>query len=301
MRKEFADTIISLSKTKQNLIFLTADLGFMALENVREVMGERFVNVGVSEQNMVSMAAAMAHEGLQVICYNIAPFAVFRPAEQIRLDVCLHAKNVKIVGNGGGYGYGIMGATHHAIEDIAVMSAFQNMRCYIPFCNEDVAGAVNEMLSHDYPSYLRLGYGVLPAGRLLPDFVPIRQLAGGDQLTVIGMGPVLNNTAKALENIAEADVFAVSELPLTTITEELRESITKTGKVLVVEEHVQRGGLGEHLALHLAMSGIRYTFVHCHAKGYENGLYGSQDYHQKQNGLDAASLAITINTMLYGN
>ena len=272
----------------------------MALENVREAMGERFVNCGVSEQNMVSMAAAMAHEGLQVICYSIAPFAVFRPAEQIRLDVCIHHKNVKIVGNGGGYGYGIMGSTHHAIEDIAVMSAFQNMRCYIPFCNEDVEGAVNAMLSHEQPSYLRLGFGALPANWSLPDFSPVRKLASGAQLTVVGMGPVLNNAAKALEGFAEADVFAVSELPLLTLPAEFKESVAKTKKVLVIEEHTQRGGLGEHLALHFALSRMDCQFIHCYAKAYENGLFGSQTYHQKQNGLDSETLAQTMKSIIYG-
>jgi len=300
MRKEFSNTITSLANVKPNLVFLTGDLGFMALENVREALGDRFVNAGVSEQNMVSMAAAMAHEGLQVICYSIAPFAVFRPVEQIRLDVCIHKKNVKIVGNGGGYGYGIMGSTHHAIEDIAVVSAFQHMRCYIPFCNEDVEGAVNALLSHEHPSYLRLGFGALPSGWSLPDFSPIRKLASGAQLTIVGMGPVLNNAAKALENLAEADVFAVSELPLSTLSEELKESVAKTKKVLVLEEHVQRGGLGEHLALHFALSEMNCKFVHCYAKGYENGLYGSQSYHQKQNGLDVETLIQTIKSMLYG-
>ena len=99
MRREFSKTIATIAKEKSNLIFLTGDLGFMALENVRQIMGDRFVNVGVSEQNMISMAAAMAYENLQVICYSIAPFVTFRPEEQIRLDVCLHNKNVKIVGN----------------------------------------------------------------------------------------------------------------------------------------------------------------------------------------------------------
>src|SRR5690242_17673469 len=102
---------------------LTGDLGYQALEGVREKLKDRFINAGVSEQNMVSVAAALASEGLEPLCYSIAPFAVFRPAEQIRLDVCLHGLGVKIVGNGGGYGYGIMGSTHHAIEDVAVLSS----------------------------------------------------------------------------------------------------------------------------------------------------------------------------------
>ncbi len=119
MRKEFSAVVEKIAARDRKVIFLTGDLGFMALENVQRAIGKRFINAGVSEQNMVSMAAALALEGLTPICYSIAPFLVFRPAEQIRLDVCLHDMDVKLVGNGGGYGYGIMGATHHAIEDIA--------------------------------------------------------------------------------------------------------------------------------------------------------------------------------------
>ena len=298
MRKEFSKVIERISTEKHNLIFLTGDLGFLALENIREVIGDRFVNTGVSEQNMVSMAAALAHEGLQVICYSIAPFAVFRPAEQIRLDVCLHKKNVKIVGNGGGYGYGIMGATHHAIEDIAVMSSFQNMHCYIPFCNEDTEGVIEEMLSHDSPSYLRLGYGLLPDGWTIPEFSPIRNIIHGNKITVVGMGPVLCNVSKALDNKFDADIFAVSELPIRNLPKELIESITKTKKLLVLEEHVQRGGLGEHIALHFVKSNIQCEFVHRYANGYKNNLYGSQKYHQQQCGLDFKSIKETIKALI---
>jgi len=299
MRKEFATTIEQLAREKSNLIFLTGDLGFMALEEVRDTMGDRFVNGGVSEQNIVSMAAAMAHEGLQVICYSIAPFIVFRPAEQIRLDVCLHNKNVKIVGNGGGYGYGIMGATHHAIEDIAVLSSFQNMHCYIPVCNEDVESVTKAMLSHALPSYLRLGYGILPSGWNLPSFAPIRQLAKGNKITIVGMGPVLCNVANALQENDLADVFAVSEIPLVELSNELIESISRTRKVLVIEEHVKRGGLGEHLAYHIISHPIT-SYHHCYARAYENGLYGSQKYHQQQCGLDTGSLKQTIQMIING-
>src|SRR5439155_6887542 len=107
-------------------------------------------------QNMISAAAGMASEGLSPICYSIAPFAVFRPAEQIRLDVCLHHLNVKIVGNGGGYGYGIMGATHHALEDVGMLSSFQGLSCYLPATGADVAGTADAMMQQRGPSYLRL-------------------------------------------------------------------------------------------------------------------------------------------------
>ena len=138
MRKEFSKSMEKVAAFDSSVIFLTGDLGFMALENLRAVMGARFINAGVSEQNLVSMAAGLSSQGFTVLCYSIAPFAVFRPAEQIRIDVCLHNMNVKIIGNGGGYGYGVMGPTHHAIEDYGIMLTLPNMRVFIPAFDEDV-------------------------------------------------------------------------------------------------------------------------------------------------------------------
>jgi transketolase C-terminal domain/subunit len=90
----------------------------------------------------------------------------------------------------------------------------------------------------------------------------------------------------------------VSELPLHALSTELQQSIAETGKLLVVEEHVQRGGLGEHLALLLLESGVRCKLFHHCARGYENGQYGSQNYHQKQNQLDKDALRQTITNIL---
>src|SRR6516225_2311057 len=137
MRNAFCSALVSLNMTKQ-FVFMTGDLGFMALEPLESVMGERFINAGVAEQNMVTVAAGLASGGEQCWVYSIAPFVYGRQFEQIRNDICLHDFDVKLVGNGGGYGYGVMGATHHAIEDIAVLSPFQNMKCYVPYCNEQV-------------------------------------------------------------------------------------------------------------------------------------------------------------------
>ena len=300
MRKEFAQHIEKIATENEKVIFLTGDLGFMALENVKKAIGKRFVNAGVSEQNMISMEASLAYEGLLPICYSIAPFTVFRPAEQIRVDVCLHNLNVKIIGNGGGYGYGIMGATHHAIEDIAILSPFQNMRCFVPSCNEDVATTIDGMFAYNGPSYLRLGYGEKPSQMDLPSFTPIRQIAKGDKITIIGMGPIVVNVFKALEQLgAIADVFAVAEIPVLELSAELKNSISKTGKLIVLEEHVSRGGIGENLACLLLKANRHCAFSHLHAHGYENGLYGSQAFHQQINLLDSESIINEIKGMLH--
>lgn len=300
MRKEFAQAIEKLAVSNEKIIFLTGDLGFMALESLRDAMGDRFVNAGVSEQNMITLAASLAYENLIPVCYSIAPFIVFRPAEQIRIDVCLHNLNVKLIGNGGGFGYGIMGATHHAIEDLAVLSSFQNMHCYIPFCNEDVAGAVDKMFEYNGPSYLRLGYGSKPVGILSETFSPIRKLATGEKITVVGIGPVILNVLQAVSDkgLHVADVFAVSEIPVFELTEELKKSLRKTKKLIVVEEHTRRGGLGENLAPLILEEQIICRFSHCYVIGYPNGLSGSQAYHQEINGLDRDSLRLEIEKMI---
>src|SRR6478735_6285888 len=132
MRAEFAQAMVALFAQRNDLVFVTADLGYAALEGVAESFGERFINTGVAEQNAVSLAAGLARAGHLPWVYSAAVFAALRPYEQIRNDVCLHELPVKIVGNGGGYAYGIMGATHHALEDVGAMRALPNIRLYLP-------------------------------------------------------------------------------------------------------------------------------------------------------------------------
>src|SRR5687768_4065332 len=105
-------TVLCERAREPDFVFLTGDLGFMALEPVRAAAGARFINAGIAEQNMVTVAAGLARSGLKPWVYSIAPFVFARPFEQIRNDVCLHGLPVFLVGNGGGYAYGVMGATH---------------------------------------------------------------------------------------------------------------------------------------------------------------------------------------------
>src|SRR5665213_3311855 len=103
MRNVFCRAMIDAA-ADESVIFLTGDLGFKALESLRDRMGRRFINAGVAEQNMISVAAGLARAGLRPWTYSIAPFIFARPFEQIRNDVCLHDLPVRMVGNGGGYG-----------------------------------------------------------------------------------------------------------------------------------------------------------------------------------------------------
>jgi transketolase len=300
MRKEFSLLMEKIAYQNDKIIFLTGDLGFMALENIRNKIKKRFINVGVSEQNMIAMAAAIASEGFTPICYSIASFVVFRPAEQIRIDVCLHNMNVKLIGNGGGYGYGIMGATHHAIEDLACLSSYQNMKCFIPFCNEDVKSVTLAMMNYKGPSYLRLGYGQKPGNLKIPAYQSLRHLLKGEKVTILALGPVALNVIKATESleINMVDLFVISEIPIEELSSDFIASLKRTKKLIIIEEHVQRGGVGEYFSLLLMKLAIYCKLIHLCAKGYPNMLFGSQQYHQKISSLDPESIVERIKELV---
>jgi len=297
MRNAFCDALVAAAAVRP-FAFLTGDLGFMALEPLQAAMGARFINAGVAEANMVSVAAGMASGGLQAWTYSIAPFVYARPFEQIRNDVCLHDLDVKLVGNGGGYGYGVMGATHHAIEDYGVMAALQNMRVFVPAFAGDVAAIVTRMADDPHPAYLRLGRDEKPADFTLPAYAPWRKLLDGacGVLVVVGpgAGPVLAEIA-GLDPADRPELWVLSELPLPALPPALLASIAVSQALFVVEEHVAQGSVGQMLAHTLLLAGIApRRFEHFHAHGYLSGRYGSQAWHRRENGIDAATVLAAV-------
>jgi transketolase len=293
--------MVELFGTRQDLVFVTGDLGYMALEGVAETYGERFINAGVAEQNAVSLAAGLARAGQLVWVYSAAVFAVLRPYEQIRNDVCLHQLPVKLVGNGGGYGYGIMGATHHALEDVGAMRALPNMRLYLPLVAKDVAGVVRTMAADPRPNYLRLNAGANLVGGEVPSFAPWRRLKRGGRCVVIGMGPVLQSLYElgAPELFDELEIWSVGTFPLDPVPVELAASIGRHGKVVTIEEHYGACGLGEAVAHSLLTSGlVPRAFASVHAAGYPSGRYGSQRWHLAENGLAGQLLRSRLEEVL---
>ncbi len=300
MRKEFVDKIYRLFEANSALIFLTGDLGFNALEELQSNFQDRFINAGVAEQNMVGVAAGLAYTGKPTFVYSIAPFAVFRTLEQIRLDVCIHNQAVFIVGNGGGYGYGIMGATHHAIEDLACLSSLPNLVCWIPAFSEDVDFCLDKIVQRNGPAYLRLGLGInYPKTMSIQIINQIVKARNKAKLTLITQGPVVKNAIEALKGFDEIDLFSILTIPLLEFTTEILESFKSSQNVLVVEEHVERGGLAEHLLFKTKVENINLkSFESINAKGYPSKTYGSQDFHWKESGLDVENIVNRIQKLI---
>lgn len=287
---------------RPDFVFLTGDLGFMALEPVREAAGARFINAGVAEQNMVTVAAGLARGGLRPWVYSIAPFLYARPFEQIRNDVCLHGLPVALVGNGGGYAYGVMGATHHALEDYGALTSLAHLTAYVPAFAEDVGAAVARIAGGQGPAYLRLGRDEKPKGFTLPAYAPWRRVLPGGGATLVIVGPLAGSIIEALLPEPEASrpsVWVVTELPIpdsgAALPGAFLDDLRRSGHLFVVEEHVAQGGAGQMLAYALARRGLAPArFTHRSALGYPSARYGSQKFHRKESGLDPASILAAL-------
>ena len=132
MRAAFVRTLVELAAADRRIILLTGDLGFMALEPFMERFPDRFVNVGVAEQNMVGIATGLAEAGWLPFVYSIVTFATLRPYEFIRNGPVMHGLPVRIVGVGGGFEYGPQGLSHHGLEDVGVMRVQPGMTVVAP-------------------------------------------------------------------------------------------------------------------------------------------------------------------------
>lgn len=294
MRDAFCQSMIALGQ-RSDIVFMTGDLGYAALEPLQAALGTRFINAGVSEQNMVTAGAGLASEGRQVWLYSIAPFIYARPFEQVRNDICIHGLDVKLVGNGGGYGYGSMGATHHALEDYGILLTLKGLRAFVPVYDEDVAAVIDAVHARKGPAYLRLGRGEKPKEFTPPAYAPWRQLLTGGGPLLIACGPLAGAYHSAWSALPEAtrpQVWALAELPVDApLPAELQVEIQKRGKLAVAEEHVAQGGAAASLLLWLASLGGPLPAVKVFAaKGYLSGTYGSQVFHRKESGLDPESV-----------
>ena len=224
---------------------------------------DRVVNVGIAEQNLIGMSAGMALGGYVVATANAAPFLVNRSAEQVRNDVAYSGTNVKMMGLNPGFAYGALGPTHHSPEDISMMRSLGGIRIYTPFDPKGTAEAVLHALRNHGPAYLRVDSGKfpdLPRDSISSNeiFTPLRMTEGKD-ITILGMGTSAHSVRNAVRELKkkgiEAESWAIPSIrPLKT--EELMDSIRRTGSVITVEAHSVHGGLGSLIAEKIAESEI---------------------------------------------
>ena len=254
MRKTCLNEVYELARNDDRIFFIGSDLGFGTLQQFKEEMPERFFMEGISEANVIGMAAGMALEGKIPYVNTIATFITRRCFEQVVLDLCLHNVNVRLIGNGGGLVYAPLGPTHEAIEDLAIMRAIPNMTIVAPADADEMKRLMPLTVDHPGPMYIRLAKGYDPIvttnGHPFRIGKGIVMQEGADAL-LITTGITLKlalSAAKSLSNIGiECTILHMPTIkPLDT--EKIIELATSTRMVITIEEHSIIGGLGSAVA-----------------------------------------------------
>lgn len=246
MRDAFIAGLIELAKKDNRISLLTGDLGFGVVEKFSSEFPDRFWNCGVAEQSMMSIAAGLAKSGMRPFVYSIANFPTFRCLEQIRNDVCYHNLPVTIVSVGGGLGYGTLGYTHHGIEDIAALRSLPNISIYSPADPRETQEILKIINTEEKPAYLRLGKNgepILEPRTSRQKIGTAYEIQSGTQLTVLACGPIADNCYRAIKDMGQNRSIQLLSVPkVQPLDINYLLDIISSDKILVVEEHVKRGG-----------------------------------------------------------
>lgn len=254
MRTAALNSVYELAQTDERVFFIGSDLSYGTLSDFKENIPGRFFMEGVSEANIIGMAAGFALEGKIPYVNTIATFLTRRCFEQIAIDLCLHNLDVRLLANGGGLVYAPLGATHLATEDIAIMRALPNMTIVAPADADEMRLLMPQTVNHKGPMYIRFAKGYDPI--VTDDSVPFeigkaRHFKNGNDALIITTGITLGLARTAAEQLAESGIDA-GILHMPTIkpldTETLLELASSTRAIVTVEEHTLCGGLGSAVA-----------------------------------------------------
>lgn len=300
MREAFARTLTNIAQRDKNLWLLTGDLGFSVWENFIEKFPKQYLNMGVSEQNMIGTACGLALSGKTVFVYSIIPFITLRPLEQVRNDICMQNANVKLIGIGSGFSYGQLGPTHHSIEDICVMRSLPNITIACPGDPWEAQEATKAIYKLKGPAYLRLGKKGEP--RLHVKGVKFTLGRGivvrdGADLTVVACGSMLETAIEVADRLNAKNIGAtvISMHTIKPLDKNLiLETAKRTGAIFTLEEHSMIGGLGSAVSEVIAESGISLKFQSFGVRDKFTKIAGTQRYLRGINGLSPDEITKSI-------
>ncbi len=254
-RDVYGDVLVKLGQQNPDIVVLDADLSCSTrTAKFAKAFPERFFNMGIAEQDMISTAAGLATAGKIPFVSTFAVFASGRAWDQIRQSVCYSQQNVKIVVTHSGITVGEDSATHQANEDIALMRVLPNMRIIVPADGIETAKALEYMVQEPGPVYLRLSRHKFPV--VLDDQYIFRKgkavtLTEGTEATIIAIGVMISRALEAI-NILNQEGIQVRLINMSTIKPIDQEAIIlaakETGAIVTAEEHSIIGGLGSAVA-----------------------------------------------------
>lgn len=305
MRTAFFRALMKVAENDPRVHLVVGDLGFGVVEPFAERFPNRFLNVGVAEQNLTGIAAGMALTGKTVFTYSIGNFPTLRCLEQIRNDVCYHKANVKIVAVGGGFSYGALGMTHHATEDLAILRVLPGMTVVAPADPVEAECATYALADYPGPCYLRLGRAgepIVHRSHIAFEIGKAIRVRDGDDITLISTGGLLGTALEVAEAIA-AQGFQTRILSMHTLKpldiDAVLLAARETRAIVTLEEHSIIGGLGSAVAEALAESGeMRISFKRLGVSSTFANVVGSQQFLREQNGLTTHTILQAVEPLL---
>lgn len=299
MRDAFIQKLYTRAKSDPDIIFMSNEYGAPSLDKFRADLPKQFINGGISEQNLISVAAGMAMQSKKVYVYSIASFITLRCYEHLKIDLCVMNLPVTIIGVGPCYAYGVDGPTHHATEDIAVMRALPNMCIYSPADTNMAAALVDVSLRAETPVYCRLDRGKYSLLHVENENIDkgFSILKDGGDICIIATGMMVHRALEIAEELGRYSIKArILELyrlkPIDT--NNFLKAVRNTKKIVTIEEHTINGGLGSIVAEILTDAGVSVPLKRLAIPDEKLYTYGKrEDIHHKL-GLDKESVVNTI-------
>lgn len=255
-RKAICDVLLEEAKTDKNITVLCSDSrGSASLAPFAEAYPEQFVETGIAEQDLVSIAAGLAHCGKKSYAASPACFLSTRSYEQCKVDVAYSNTNVKLIGISGGISYGALGMSHHSAQDIAAMAAIPNMRVYLPSDRFQTTKLVQALLKDEKPAYIRVGRNpvedIYSEENCPFEMDKATVLKEGADAAIIACGEMVRPAMEAAELLEKEGIHA-TVLDMYCVKPLDSEAVIKAAEqaklVVTAEEHAPFGGLGSMVA-----------------------------------------------------
>jgi transketolase len=304
LRKAFIESLTQLAAADERVILLTGDLGYMVMEPFRARFPDRFINVGVAEQNMIGVATGLAEAGFLPYTYSIATFASLRPFEFIRNGPVLHHLPVRMVGMGMGFEYGHGGPSHYALEDIGALRTLPGLTLVIPADSPQTSAALTATCHLPGPVYYSLGKDdrtLVPGldGRF--ELGRVQVVRTGNDIAIVTMGSIAQEAVAAAADLASRGIDA-SVIVVSTFNpdpeDDLAEILARFRHVISLEAQTISGGLAACVGTQIARHGLPCRLLPLAVRFSPDGTTGSPADRWRKYGLDRASIAATAMTAL---
>ncbi len=300
MRQTFLQTLVDLADQDERIVFLTGDLGYLVIEPFAEQFPDRFINVGVAEQNMMGIATGLAEAGFIPFVYSIAPFVTLRSYEFFRNGPIFHHLPVRIIGVGGGYEYGEAGPTHHALEDIAVMRVYPDVFVIAPADYAQAKTALLQTWDRPEPIYYRLGKNdkdIIPDLDGQFELGKVQTIGSGKDILLLSMGSITSEVVKAANQLTQmgientiAVIASINPPPV----DHLKSLLTNFSQAVTIESHYIVGGIGSLVSEVIAENRIQCQILRLGVESLPDGRSGSMAFMRHKEGLSVDAIVNAV-------